>query len=957
VHASESKPQTATPTPSPAPATDGPEKPTSGPTSVATSLFLRTSKLVGGLAGASALVFVFGFLSQRSLYKYSGLPMLQLDYSATVERGGLALLNSLSAVFDDPWRTGATATIIAAGLIFWAYYHRSAFFARVVQSPWWCTVAQLVTLLLVAGALVGLFDVSHVSNANENEVLDAALARVQAMRENGSWTPLAEAQEIGRAGYPTTGLFRPVRHTLELLEPSTPEGDLVSPRTSGFALRQFATDRLNARRVYGWIFLTTLLLAALAVVLSRWRHMLHVRTFPSRLGPATKRKVSENRRHSRRMLTGLLLAALRHLQGTRFENWYRDHQPLVATKRTLERARVSLRIEDQPLLQVSKWVIEPATALAIASALFLLPIAHGVLVESAIGEERVTVQLKPSCVGKIERSAGDNAEKTVVKEGDVQAKTKAQQQPMRLQECGKLAEKDGRALAEAVSTSVRLLFSAAQYDAEQVEKARGDYTQTIDALVEWTEQSRCAAGIRLLERLRPTSTMFLNYPAATEHYLDRFIDLQDRAGPTRSGHILAYPRGEATETIVLFESLQRRHSSSRVRWLISNVPQECVSRIVVSPEPVTASVEHMVKSAKQSDQTDSLGAAFTIHRSLLAATLDAISEAHGKPVNYGALVTNMGILGGALREYEPGLTMRAVAMLVRTILDESRHSGVRGAAATSLWRIGGPWAALALGRLLMTRPDLPVPVIGTLATAAGNLAREHGKLRISSEASSPTVGQVLSDFLVGLATSGDYSSDISAAAISAMGRGGLSEAGDAVVEWVDAHPGPISERVNGVLLKTAGTLRLERARNRLRATARNTNEAGSMRTEALRSLYEITLYGEADLVSSILLERPGVDEHGSLVAFRRRILLHVEDVDPLEMSTALVRKLERAESERERAMAAGALALIDADSKGDEGGVAASLADRLGGIGIVLRSREHSSMCRSISEFALRGGV
>lgn len=221
-------------------------------------LFHPVIRFVGGLTGAIAALFVTGYLADRALYRFAGLPMISVDQQSLAERGAQVFIESVGSLFTEQWRL----VLLCLGLstIIWVaiYHERVALLRRLRDDHRAFFVAQALTLVLSILTLVGLLElVAQADPQQYRHRAEATRPALDELRRDPAWTPVREDQLLARSTYPTRGLLRLFDFTFDPRPPVTLAAleveDLGSDSSAevGYPLRRTRTDRRNAQRLYG----------------------------------------------------------------------------------------------------------------------------------------------------------------------------------------------------------------------------------------------------------------------------------------------------------------------------------------------------------------------------------------------------------------------------------------------------------------------------------------------------------------------------------------------------------------------------------------------------------------------------------------------------------------------------------------------------------------------------------
>jgi cytochrome c biogenesis protein CcmG/thiol:disulfide interchange protein DsbE len=822
----------------------------------------RALRLIGGIASVTGFLFAFGYLSERALFNFAGLPMLSLDYGATVETGANALIESLGLIVNDVGRGLFVGSVILLwiGVLIW--HDRITWLSRLLKSPTACAVFQAAMCIIVSLQLVGLLAITKLADQHEQDELSRDVrAQIEDLRRSEAWTPRREGELIARASYPTAGLFLPIGIAFTRWEhDDDAENSVLAP---GFPLRRFRADRANARTLYSWAFILSVTLVSLSFVARWWRRRLQAveRNSASAVGPNLSR--------------------------------WSDKFRLV-------------QVPVQRLWLICAYVIEPLILALGLVSFILLPTAYGILINSFIGEERVIVRLKDRCIERIDppalltseepaqrddpdplralrAAAGLPEEPHAVKRTSRSAEP---QKPIRLHECdGKSDERADGLASDALQAMLEVLIER-DHGSESIESV-DKFKRKIDVLVAWTMQTGCRAGLDALRRLRPVSGLYAATPEVSEYIVRQWLEMQSRYDVTRSGYILRYPRGDDRDSIMLFDSLVERSAANSGRWLIETIPRDCIGEILVAPDPLAEAITRMadanmdLKGGAGADK--SYGALknvlFAVDPRFVESAIGRVERgASGLSTELDVQITLIGSHLAALGDAEPTLTMRSTTVLIDILKDSSRNQGTRAVAAAALELIGGPWAASQVAPELAALISAPTEVVAHIVKASGRLAGDYrGWLTQYSE---PDVAREklrpFEEFLTHIASDMSISSTTRGRAVVALGQGGFADSVP-VITAAEAMCPPSSRNFLALCaIGALATLGAEDGRTFMRRLALNAENlyAADVRGEALKGLYRLGVSQEHELFLGL------VRSANTDVKVAGQAIEYLEDLDP-----------------------------------------------------------------------------
>lgn len=896
------------------------------------------STVLGSATGLGAFLVAFGFFSQSALYGFAGLPLLSMDYSGLSEAGATGIVKSLSVLSEGWTRKLMLLFLLGGGAALWLYQESWPRLRRLYSRPDACLLVHGGLLLLLGLALLGMIPITVLADGRERDRINQeTLAEIAHLREAGRWTPVEEDQLITRRTYPVRGLFSPL--TLSLRD-RKPEDFLDPARSSapatGYPLRRSSVDRFNARNLYGWIFLSVLVLSTLVVLAWRWSHELA-------------------------------------------EDWQRLQRRQRRQDADAAVQLLALGYQPETALQIIRWLVTPLLAIAVVTSIALLPLTQGVLLNSVIGEERVMVRLaeKERCYGPVEIVETKPAESAQRPGAEKVDKEKAQPPPLAMlrqlfpgfaaspagrerhrsldplrycaQEQGKEAQVTARLIDEALRSLIQQQRESLQYG-----KSLESYARALDGLVKWTKDSGCLQGLQQFELLKPPPNLFLRLPDAAEHYLARWIELQHHFGRTRSGYILRYPRGEERKALTLFDPLVDPSPLSSARWLVHQIPSECIDDIIVAPDSAKDEVARMERLYDGTIETQSfLDRLIQLHPKTIEVLLRLLDRGAAVP-HHSVMVTALGTVAGALRESEPEASVLVARHLKKRLTNESLAPDDRGASATALQNLGGPLAARLLGESLVEPQRLPQATLGTGVTAAGYLIndvmrwRQEVGPRTSSSLAQPLPpdAQRLFDFLLWVVKNQGLSSNMRGTAATSLGNTRLPQAGPAVLEVARGAHQSADWTLLGPSVVALGSTGHEPARLFLRTVVADARAPMRLRGAAVLSLYALGIYGETPALLPLL---SGEGVPGML---RGEAMIFIKALDPRALGPmGLACAKDESVAEEVRAGCLFALSLIEENESGDEG-LTTALLPLTGAPSAKIREQA----CFTLAEYQARHG-
>ncbi|HRI06935.1 MAG TPA: hypothetical protein PKW35_03910 [Nannocystaceae bacterium] len=680
----EAQPQTAAPLrdgPPTRDTTDGPD----GQDGPPAGLLSRVPKVLASLLGSSAVVasglLAFGFLSTSALYGFVGLPMLNYDYALLVEDGASSLLDTVGIIFESPWRMGVILAVVLSLSLTWLLEERIAGLRRALNKP---------ALLLTTHTAVTFTS------------LMVALAMVSIAR-------LANGPQEGLGTSPPRAAV---------------VGDLAPEKTSGHVA-------LNHVDVAGPIGAMLANFDRIHEFVAPPRRTEGIPEIASSAESGYPTRLSEAHRHSSEALFARLctIIAILVLTETAIFVWRRRF-----TQTAHLGSRSDLRFTPERMSAISGRVLGILSFVATMGAVFLIPVAHGILARPFVGHEPVVLLLKrtPECMS------------THVEMGHRKETEPPHEVPF-THICTASSETEMLDQATNFEAAYFDLLTTRNDELEAGELLDG-YKTAVDRLVAAVDSAHCIGAVERLWELRPRPAVHELNEDAAEYYWRRAREFVNSRTYLRFGNILSLPR-QRGEHITLFSTMRRRTRGTEGRWILTDIRRDCVEDLVVTEDGGNR-YDLPVDSLRDTDLARLSND--TSPRALQAA-LRYLRDPRTPPSRRGAMITLAGVMARIYYNHESTLTTIAIHDLINIALGKSpasagwsssewlsrewfaglRSAGAtiqfsdeeRGAAITSLHMIGGPYAAVRIAQCLSTYPESGKCIAGTRLDVRDALGR------------------------------------------------------------------------------------------------------------------------------------------------------------------------------------------------------------------------------------------
>ncbi|HEY5955688.1 MAG TPA: hypothetical protein VIV60_04005 [Polyangiaceae bacterium] len=894
---------------------------------MAAKTYSRVLKIAGSTAALAGLLIFFGYLSQSALYGFAGLPMLSLDYTAMVEAGASALVDSIRLTLAN----GTRGTVLFLGLLIsialWLYREHPRM-SRMTRSIRLCLSVQLATLFvvfsLVAAMVVIARQASPARRAETAQQVERTMAELQ--RERGLGLA-RESEERWKVTYQIQGGI--VGSALDWLsrrstpvDPSPSDGHLQTISPYGQSLRLCPAAQKRAEDMYGWLFFSAFGLAAAALGNSLWRRWLQGTLAPSPDATSTQRR----------------------------------------------------SVDPTLMLDVCQRLVEPLNIAAAVLAVALLPVSHGVLAHPGIGHEEVIVQLKNSHECRLEG--------TTPKASPLPADATRDSEPAPANSGASVRNAPGlggmpmasKAGAESPVTRIctqeqldsfeqpKIKYANSMRDLLQTHPGEDEYDQLLarlqrstDDLLSDAAKAGCGGILQAAWLLRPHPAVFVRAPEGAQYFWARWNELLAQSGNLHFGHILHYPRGTMQERLVLFETQVEKTPLTAGHWSIREIRRDCIENTVVVPDLVRIQLDRLVDTLRQEPQNAKAMAGLFLY--LQPASLEAALQVWTNSAipftRRGTLITQLGTMAGVFRDYESVLVEQAIQLLAGVLGDTSQTEEHRSAAATALHLVGGRQAAEALAGLARKDPNLVQ--LPTTITAAGflgqDMAQELEKVRRTLGPTTDVHGlrevhDGLREFLREAAK--HASGSIRGTACTALRLSSHPAAGKDILAAAENAFATKDDVALGPCVSALGKLNVQNGRALLRSvsTLNDSWLPREVRRAAFSALYALRMEEEDATIFGLYV---GENQEMSNLAASMLEDASEERLGPRLIACATDRSIPN--EKRQRCL--HGLLLIDKDDDGDAGLVAAVITllhDAQ------LPSALHFTGCKVLREFRCRGG-
>ncbi len=761
----------------------------------ASKQFGRFFGLFGSAAGVAAFLLFAGFLSDFAMYRQAGLPRLSLTPTSLIESGAGVIIDALASSVGSSWRSG---TLIAGFLILvstWASRERDGAKA-LLASPLFYHLARFATLLLsfsILSAQIEFADRGIHGTEGKEGLAESALRRAYA---RDFPTPRERLREMERSSYELS--FYPLPNWAEYhLDKASQTRRTDWQEPAGIAFRVLPESREAAGHVFGWLVLSVVGLVCLIVLMPVWKIYLD-------------RHAGWRSPRPRRV----------------WEVWRR---PGIAEHDWL------------PLSSPTHYLVTPITLLFCVLSLAVLPLVHGLLARNSVGHETVLVFLRDPKLGTIMTAT-----------------------------CRKTAAMDAKGLAYA--DALRDLLQTRSSEFERA-ATRSKVREGIAEMAQAAMDARCRQALTRFLELRPPlglarlePELAADFNAATQEVLTAYH--------ARVGTILAYPR--ESEQIALVDSILPQSSTSEGQWSLTSLDRAEIDVIEVLPDllPDRAhrqNAELEERAGSHADQEAIRRLTASRDPSALASSVSLLEQAAPSFHASAAAIEALGGMVLANATNRPDLATRAVDFLAQVLRGSSEVGELkrlRSSAATSLYLTRSPYAGDVLARAISTAPtdcqrkggDLSISLRceGAVIDASGflleDLVREAALFGEQVPKSVQTPIGVLVAYLVDVAESGSRPDRQRAAACSALVQSGLHDLGEQTARYLKAVAAMTAadQEALPVCVQAIGFIRIEQGRPYLRrlinapsGSEGDAATAQAARAQALDSLYELGMRGEA----------------------------------------------------------------------------------------------------------------
>ncbi len=899
-------------------------------------VFASATSVVAGL-------IAFGFFSEAALYELAGLPRLSADMLYLAEAGARGLVSTVGAIGFE----GGLVLLLSLGAIFGVWSLRDRDGSRhLLQIPSLLLISQLVVLMIAIFLLGSLVGVARMGTATGRDAMEAReRVEVAKLRDRADWTPrleLERSEELRMAPTRIARITKVVGGVLRyILPPWADEASREGSPSLGFPLRPTFTLRQESLNFYGWLAVGAILFPGAVILLRRWRAWLNSR-YPYRVSELKRWMSKKSRVSVAHPDTPIQWGNGRD----RRRSWGAFYE---ASRLMFEPVLILLSLLIVALIPAAHGVLA-VEAIGLQPVVVRLSVDDGVCSPGTRSVEPLKTQAQNA---SNETTSLPYWESSAPSELLPTKWSASQTEPERASAPCTCSWSDLEVLRSEISKyrGIWQEMTLTRPSSTSYQEIFDSYRRAADDLINTALSLRCPEAFRRLRVLLPEPGELESQPAVAGYFIERFGEALTRDGLGLYGHLLVPPRGEEKERLTLITKF------GRDRWKLQEIPRSSVAEILLLPGDREIVIEETVASVRTSpvpDRLDELAlypGELTLVRSrellhsgflphLAEGRLITLLGVHGRVAGREASLLREEIVDSLATPVKVGL---AVAGRVNNGPADAPKIELAGAAVTSLSSMGGPYAARCLADLLATFQEDPgylvirkLEGVPTLVTSAGLLASDlRESLRLYPERAEnckpiqakfgPTYSQscksaevqalkILVGFLEAAANNSELRADIRRAACSGIGLSlepsAQSKAFGLAVEAVSQAD---DELALACLGHTPSRL-TEAQRRQLRAFALGKRSAkvsavpeglpplsNDVRRLALAELQEGGLWGEAELVGSLLRE---VEDS----SFLRSVGNAVSDVEPGAVSGELVRCIrEGAPEEKRRCLVGGGL--------------------------------------------------
>lgn len=693
--------------------------------------------LFGSATTISAFLLFSGFLSDFAAYSLAGLPRLSFSLTALVESGAAVMIDTF-ALMPGGKRGWVLLILVTVVVCLWAGRDVSLV-RRLSRSRGTYHLVRLGLLFFALLLFTGMVDRVYRSLGTSTPEVSTEVGALQRAYAQGFPTPLEREFELERDSYELRYFRLPAwaAATRHIFASGPGPGARIPPvvlsggldeAVKGIPLRTLPQSRFEAKRVYGWLALSLVMLFMGLVLLRWWADELEALEASVKLAPAAA------------VSAPALVRMFRNLAAP------------------IDR------------------LIRPLTLLLTVLSIGLLPLTHGFLARSALGEENVMVYTKPGDLPKKKdddhRSSGHeqpttSSAATFLDEelpapsggGEMHSgMTNAQQMCSsdlrnRLVE---LASDVNKAMSDVVLVRRSVEGEEFEQKIQAFEKAMADLTTAV-------LDAGCGESIRTVWASRPPRGLAAQVPEVAEAFRRSLLAVSEKYG-AKLGTILSHARDG--QPLILVNSIEPRVADRGEQWSMQAMQSDSVAEVVVLPNAVRRRMTDLgqLLSASPSD-IDTLRSLFRIPSPEALERVLTLIERRALHANgAGVSVTKIGGMAQVSALERPDLTTRAIddlaslASLEDTAWWPEKNDHIRSSAVTALHLTGNPYAAFRLAELLEQEkkegmpPRCPVdgkrlqPVhcLFTTPTAAGFLANDltaeiNRFVRLNADRSSPVL--------------------------------------------------------------------------------------------------------------------------------------------------------------------------------------------------------------------------
>lgn len=690
------------------------------------------ARLFGASVAVGAFLLFAGFLSDFAVYRLAGLPRLNLNYTALVESGAEVVVDTLALLVGSPARGLSLLLVFVVVLLVLSYRDRHPF-KTLANSATAYQLARLACFFYAVLLLIGQINFSQRGLRPEDRTqaqISVALTEAYRRADGDIPEPRLRLRELERLDYEIP-VFSFPNLAERWFEGVSVTASAEWPEKTGIALRQLPESSEAARHVFGWLVFSTALLLLAVVLLPGWQ-----------------RHLDENRDDA-----GVILRV-----DARFV-WLRRLAPRW-----------------QPALaDPIRFLVAPPTLALCVLAVALLPIAHGLLARSSLGNEKVMIMLN---------------EKVSAQPGSPDKSDK------RENHCQNTKNREAMTMAEeAYRKSLRRVVQTRPTEAKYI-AVENAFREALSDFADKAIAADCPLAAQTFWELRPPFSATQTTPDLADAYQMELGRILERYA-VRFGILLSYPRDD--QALTLIETIQLRRPDSAGQWSLSAHDREDVREVVVLPDTRNTRTRNVDEYRREITQNPDSNKKAPLLESADAAALEAtlrlLENRYFYVSHAGVAVTALGGMAEANLNERPDLAFRAIDRLADLASSGDsafwphKSNDIRGAALTALHLTRSPYAAYRLAKELRrdkgascTGQSVGIQCLGTDITAAGfllsDLDAEANLFPNDKPAALAATRETLLRYLMDVIANANSADDSRSAACTAIGISSVRNLGD-----------------------------------------------------------------------------------------------------------------------------------------------------------------------------------